>query len=45
LIPSSAKDPDIGARLNNAREETVAGKPAFRSGFARHRRLIPTNGF
>lgn len=45
LIPSWAKDPGIGARLNNARGETVAEKPAFRSSFARHRCLIPANGF
>jgi len=45
LIPSWTKDPGIGARLNNARGETVAGKPAFRSSFARHRCLIPANGF
>ena len=45
LGPSWAKDPGIGARLNNARGETVTVKPAFRSSFARHRCLIPANGF
>ena len=45
LIPSWAKDPSIGAKLNNARGETVAEKPAFRSSFVRHRCLIPANGF
>ena len=45
LVPAWAKDPAIGARLNNARGETVAEKPAFRSSFARHRCLIPANGF
>lgn len=45
LIPSWARDPAIGARLNNARGETVAEKPAFRSSFARHRCLIPASGF
>ena len=45
LIPSWAKDPSIGNKLNNARGETVAEKPAFRSSFARHRCLIPANGF
>jgi putative SOS response-associated peptidase YedK len=45
LVPASAKDPAIGARLNNARGETVAEKHAFRSSFARHRCLIPANGF
>lgn len=45
LIPSRAKDPSIGAKLNNARGETVAEKPSFRTSFARHRCLIPANGF
>lgn len=45
LIPSWAKDPAIGARLANARAETVAGKPSFRSAFKRLRCLIPANGF
>lgn len=45
LIPSWARDAAIGGRLNNARGETVAEKPAFRSSFARHRCLIPANGF
>jgi putative SOS response-associated peptidase YedK len=45
LIPSWAKDPSIGAKLNNARAETVAEKPAFRSAFKRLRCLIPANGF
>lgn len=45
LIPSWTKEPSIGNKLNNARGETVAEKPAFRSSFARHRCLIPTNGF
>lgn len=45
LIPSWAKDPSIGNKLNNARGETVAEKPSFRTSFARHRCLIPANGF
>lgn len=45
LIPSWAKDPAIGNKLNNARGETVAEKPAFRSSFAKHRCLIPASGF
>ncbi len=45
LIPGWAKDPGIGAKLNNARGETVAEKPAFRSAFKRWRCLIPANGF
>ena len=31
LIPFWAKDPKIGAKMINARAETVADKPAFRS--------------
>ena len=45
LIPSWAKDPSIGAKLNNARGETVAEKPSFRTSFAKHRCLIPVSGF
>ena len=45
LIPSWAKHPGIGTRLINARGETIAEKPAFRSSFARHRCLIPASGF
>jgi putative SOS response-associated peptidase YedK len=45
LIPSWAKDPDIGNRLINARAETLAEKPAFRSAFKRRRCLILADGF
>lgn len=45
LVPSGAKDPAIGARMNNARAETVETKPAFRSAFESRRCLIPANGF
>ena len=45
LVPRSAKDPSIGARLINARAETVALKSAFRNAFARHRCLVPASGF
>lgn len=45
LVPSWAKDPSIGGKLNNARAETVAEKPSFRTSFAKHRCLIPANGF
>lgn len=45
LVPSWAKDPSIGAKLNNARAETVAEKPSFRASFAKHRCLIPASGF
>lgn len=45
LIPSWAKDASIGAKLNNARGETVHEKPSFRTGFKRYRCLIPASGY
>ncbi|MFZ2161982.1 MAG: SOS response-associated peptidase [Sideroxyarcus sp.] len=45
LIPSWAKDPTIGNKLSNARGETVAEKPSFRSAFKHHRCIIPASGF
>lgn len=45
LVPSWAKDPDAGARLINARSETVESKPSFRAAFKRRRCLIPADGF
>lgn len=45
LIPSWAKDPSMGAKLINARAETVAEKPAFRSAFKHRRCLVLADGF
>ena len=45
LIPSWAKDPAIGAKLINARSETVAEKPSFRSAFRHRRCLVIADGF
>lgn len=45
LVPSWAKDPGIGARMINARCETVAVKPSFRSAFRRRRCLVVADGF
>ncbi len=45
LIPHWAKDPTIGNRMINARGETVAEKPSFRSAFKRRRCIIPASGF
>ena len=45
LIPRWAKDPAIGNRMINARAETAAEKPAFKSPFQRHRCLVPADGF
>ena len=45
LVPSWAKEPKIGSQMTNARCETVASKPAFRSAFQKRRCLIPASGF
>lgn len=45
LVPRWAKDLKIGNRLINARAESVADKPAFRSAFKRRRCILPADGF
>lgn len=45
LIPYWAKDTKIGARMINARAETIATASAFRGAFERRRCLVPANGF
>ncbi len=45
LVPSWAKDPAIGNKMLNARSETAAEKPAFRSSFKSRRCLMPATGF
>lgn len=45
LIPSWSKDPKMGARMINAKAETVSEKPAFRSAFKRRRCLVLADGF
>ena len=45
LIPSWAKSPEFSARMINARSETVAEKPAFRTAYKCRRCLIPANSF
>jgi putative SOS response-associated peptidase YedK len=45
LVPSWSKDAAGGARMINARAETVAVKPAFRGAFARRRCIIPADGY
>jgi len=45
MIPSWAKDTKIGSRMINARAETAADKPSFRSAFKHRRCLLPTDGF
>jgi putative SOS response-associated peptidase YedK len=45
LVPSWAKDLEIGNRLINARSETVMEKPSFRSAFANRRCILLADGF
>ncbi len=45
LVPHWAKDMKIGYKMINARAETVADKPSFRSAFKQRRCLIPSDGF
>jgi putative SOS response-associated peptidase YedK len=45
LVPSWSKDPSIANRLFNARGETVAEKPSFRTAFAKRPCVIPVDGF
>jgi putative SOS response-associated peptidase YedK len=45
LIPTWAKDPEIGSRLINARAETLAEKPSFRGSYRYKRCLIFADGF
>jgi putative SOS response-associated peptidase YedK len=45
LVPSWAKDTSMGAKMFNARSETVAEKPSFRAAFAQRRCLVPANGY
>lgn len=45
LVPFWSKDPKGGARMINARSETVATKPAFRAAFKKRRCLVPADGY
>jgi putative SOS response-associated peptidase YedK len=45
FIPYWAKDASIGNRMINARVETVATKPIFRTALRRRRCAIPASGF
>lgn len=45
LVPFWSKERSSGARMINARMETIAEKPAFRRAFERRRCLIPADGY
>jgi len=45
LVPHWADDAKIGYRMINARAETVASKPAFRSPFRKRRCLVLADGY
>ena len=45
LIPYWATNAAIGAKMINARADSVTEKPAFRSAFSRRRCLVPMSGF
>lgn len=45
LVPSWAKDPGVGARMINARRETLATKPAFARPLGARRCLVPADGY
>jgi putative SOS response-associated peptidase YedK len=45
LVPHWAKDSSIGNRMINARAETVAEKPSYRSAFKHRRCIVLADGF
>ncbi|MGI5247418.1 SOS response-associated peptidase [Dactylosporangium sp. CA-139066] len=45
LVPAWAKDPKVGARMINARVETVTTSNAFAQSFTRRRCLVPADGW
>jgi len=45
LVPMWAKDPKQGAKMINARAETLAAKNAYKPALKRRRCLIPADGF
>ena len=45
LLPVWAKDRKLGAKMINARAETIAEKAAFKGVFRKHRCIVPMDGF
>jgi putative SOS response-associated peptidase YedK len=45
LVPTWARDENIGYRMINARAEGIFDKPAWRGPIRRHRCLVPASGF
>jgi putative SOS response-associated peptidase YedK len=45
LIPVWAKEAKVGYKMINARAETLANKPAYKSVFKKNRLIIPMDGF
>ncbi len=45
LVPSWAREKSIGARMINARAETLGEKPSFRSAYQRRRCLVLADGW
>lgn len=45
LVPFWSDDLAIGNRMINARSETLLEKPAFRTAMAKHRCIIPADGY
>jgi putative SOS response-associated peptidase YedK len=45
LVPSWAKSPEVGAKMINARAETVHEKPSYRRAFTTRRCLLPADGY
>jgi putative SOS response-associated peptidase YedK len=45
LVPSSSRDPPAGARMINARVETLAERRAFARSYAKRRCVLPAAGY
>lgn len=45
FLPRFAKDLSFSTKTFNARRETLADKPSFRSSLVRYRALVPMNGY